>query len=55
MRVLFAILLRAAINRAEKLGIELDSNILPLCHEALDLVKSLHFSPEGKPEIGKDC
>jgi len=54
MRVPFAILLRAAINRAEKLGIELDSNILPLCHEALDLVKSLHLSSEGKRRIGKE-
>jgi len=54
MRVPFAILLRAAINRAEKLGIELDSNILPLCHEALDLVKSLQLSSEGKRRIGKE-
>ncbi len=53
MQVPFAIL-RAAINRAEKLGIELDSNILPLCHEALDLVKSLHLSPEGGRRIGKE-
>ncbi len=54
MGVLFAIFLRAAINRAKKLGIELDSNILPLCHEALDLVKSLQLSPEGKQRIGKE-
>ncbi len=54
MGVLFAIFLRAAINRAKKLGIELDSNILPLCHEALDLVKSLHLSSEGKRRIGKE-
>ena len=53
IRVPFAILLRAAIDRAEKLGMELDDNILPLCHEAIDLVKSLHLTPEGKRKIGR--
>lgn len=54
IRVPFAILLRAAVDRAEKLGMELDCNVLPLCHEAIDLVKSLHLTPEGKKKIGKD-
>jgi len=34
------------------LGVKLDSNILPLCHGALDLVKSLHFS-QGKTDDWK--
>ena len=51
MRIPFAILLRSAIDRAEELKMSPEENILPLCHEALDLVKSLHLNMNEKKRI----